>query len=118
MRGAPCRPSASTSQPACRRMWLRAAAMQVKLAGPPPVTKPTLQVGGSCRKSSSHCAAIRICRANPAEDDKTSREHRDFRKANHKGHEGNTKDTEERKRRSRSRAFRDGASPASTPSLH
>ena len=45
-RGAPCRPSASTSQPARRSSSCRAAASAVKFAMWQPVTKPTL----ACRR--------------------------------------------------------------------
>ncbi len=44
-RGAPCKPSDSTSQPASASTWWRAAASAVKFAIIPPVTKPTDALG-------------------------------------------------------------------------
>ena len=55
-RGAPCRPSASTSQPARRSSSWRAAASAVKFAMWQPVTKPTLAPAGSPSRSISQRA--------------------------------------------------------------
>ena len=57
MRGAPARPSASTSQPARRSNPCRAAARQVKLAAWHPVTKPTELSRGRSSTSSNQSAA-------------------------------------------------------------
>ena len=57
MRGAPCRPSASTSQPTRRSTPWRAAARQVKCAIWQPVTKPTPLSRGRSNNSSNQRAA-------------------------------------------------------------
>jgi hypothetical protein len=56
--GAPNRPSRSTSQPALRRTWCRAAISEVKFAIWQPVTKPTLHVAGNPSTSFSQPPAI------------------------------------------------------------
>ena len=55
--GAPCRPSSSTCQPARAMTAWRPAAMPVKFAIWPPVTKPTPAEGGRPNRSSSQAAA-------------------------------------------------------------
>ncbi len=58
IRGARCRPSRSTSQPARRSTSWRAAARQVKLAMWQPVTKPTVAVAGRPSSSSTQPATM------------------------------------------------------------
>jgi hypothetical protein len=56
-RGAPCRPSCSTSHPARWSTAWRAMTIAVKFAGPPPVTNPTLVSAGRPNSSRSQPAA-------------------------------------------------------------
>ena len=68
-RGAPIRPSRSTSQPARASTAWRAAARQVVLAPWAPVTKPTLALAGRPSRSSAQPAAISSIAATAGESE-------------------------------------------------